>query len=125
MSCYLSDLSGLKPSKLQNVQYDSTTGKVYEELGSTGGGAAGTSSSTSLGGTAAGTGQQQSGARSSSSLNTATDYLNSYHQSYSSTAAAAAASYPYGSSQQAHYVGSFATNGGYGSNSHQLNPYDR
>ena len=84
---------------IQNVKYDSATGKMYEELGA--------SSSSAISGLSTGA-SHLGGARTA-------DY-SSYHNSYQS--------YPYAQVPQAQYMGSFS--GTYGAaTSHQLNPYDR
>lgn len=96
--------SGLKSKSMQNVKYDSTTGKMYEELGA----AASNNTSNLLG-------PSSSSGASNVDLSRATaDYLN--YQSYQS--------YPYSQVSQVNYMGSFAATG-YSTGSHQLNPYDR
>ena len=117
----------MKAKAIQNVKYDSTTGKMYEELG-----ASGTSSAANAGSTSTGTSSLLP-VSSSSSLSltsghgqgaTASDYLS--YQNYQS-------SYPYSQMSQVNpYMGSFASaasgygsSSGVGSSSHQLNPYDR
>ena len=107
------DLNSSGKPKIQNVKYDSTTGKMYEELGSSSGAAV---ASSGLGtGTATGTGAVASSL--TSDLNrVASDYLG--YQNYQS--------YPYGNVSQVQYVGSFASGYGSTAGSHQtLNPYDR
>ena len=122
----------MKAKAVQNVKYDSTTGKMYEELGATAGGAAaaaqGGDANQNLTSTTASV-LPSSSSTSSLSLTSghgqsasASDYLS--YQNYQS-------SYPYSQMTQVNpYMSSFASAAsGYGSSvgssSHQLNPYDR
>ena len=103
----------------QNVKYDSTTGKVYEELGCSGGGGAG-----------GGNGQNQGNI-----INTTNNSVNldpsrqSVHVQQPTTTATADYSSQYQNYQQAYsygqvqsqYMGSFG--GAYSAN--QFNPYER
>eukprot|EP00094_Tigriopus_californicus_P006912 TCALIF_06657-PA protein Name:"Similar to myt1 Myelin transcription factor 1 (Xenopus laevis)" AED:0.06 eAED:0.06 QI:71/0.6/0.16/1/1/0.83/6/0/436 len=95
--------SGLKSKSMQNVKYDSTTGKMYEELGAS----ASNNASNLLGPSSA------VGASNVDLSRATADYLN--YQSYQS--------YPYSQVSQVNYMGSFAATG-YSTGSHQLNPYD-
>ena len=92
----------MKPLAKQNVKYDSATGKVYEELGSSG-----TNNRNS---------PQQPQHISSQLLspNATTDYhsSSSFQQGFTS--------YPC-NTQNSHYMGSFGANGTYPT----FNPYDR
>ena len=109
----------------QNVKYDSTTGKVYEELGCSGtAGSSGSGGGQIQGNTHnsvannVGGGGSLDPARGGQGLpqttSTTVDYSSQYHnyqQAYSS----------YGQQVQSQYMGSFG--GAYSAN--QFNPYDR
>ena len=108
------DTTDAAKAKPQNVKYDSTTGKMYEELGS----ATSSNSSTAVVTTSAAAASSSVSVDALRSAATLDPYLN--YQNYQ-------ASYPYGQMSQVQYMGSFTgggTAGSYSGSSHHLNPYN-